>query len=208
MHFTIDKVKSDGRMEVSGQWTSTATTEDLVAENETLTIDDRTASRWEPLRERISSGHSPSSCFADIEREFYQGLRRACRFMRRRGVTLECLLTTAFQNPDALEDLVRQTRCQEYAGLLLNVVRCQVFLSLEQLVAAWLSAVWDSIRDLLWLDLSGHAHDSSFDARIWTMLQRLARLIACDPSRIPKRPRRRDEQPPDDLDDTLRRSIL
>src|SRR5207248_3543659 len=142
----LDKVKADGRIGGSDQRASTATTENPVAENETLTVDGRTASRWEPLRERISSGQSPSDCFADVEREFYFGLRRACRLMARRGVTLECLLTTALENPDALEALVRQTRCQDHASLLLDVVRCQVFLSLEQLVAAWLSAVWDSIR--------------------------------------------------------------
>jgi hypothetical protein len=128
--------------------------------------------------------------------------------MAKRGATLECLLTTAFANSDALEALVRQTHHQDYASLLLNIVWCQVFLSLEQLVKAWLSAVWDSIRDLLQLDLSGHAHDSSFDARIRVMLDRLARLIARNPSRIPNRPCRSSDQPPDDLDDTLRRSIL
>lgn len=179
-----------------------------MAENETLTVDSRTASRWEPLRERISSGHSPSGCFADVEREFYTGLRRACHVMAKRGVTLECLLTTALENPDALEALVRQTCNQDHASHLLDVIRCQAFLSLEQLVAAWLSAVWDSIRDLLQLDLNGHAHDSSFDARIRAMVDRLARLIARNPSRIPNRPRRSDDRPPDDLDDTLGRSIL
>jgi hypothetical protein len=195
-------------MEVSDQRSSTATTENPVAENETLTVDRRTASRWEPLRQRIASGHSPSDCFADLEREFYLGLRRACRLMAKRGVTLECLLTTAFANSDALEALVQKTRYQDHANLLLIIVRCQAFLSLEQLVKAWLSAVWDSIHDLLQLDLSSHAHDSSFDDRIREMLDRLARLIARNPSRIPNRPRRSGDQPPDDLDDTLRRSIL
>jgi hypothetical protein len=128
--------------------------------------------------------------------------------MAQRGVPLETLLTTAYERPDDLEALVRQTRCQDYAALLLDVVRGQVFLSLEQLVAAWLSAVWDVIRDLLQLDLNGHADDAAFNARIRSMLNRLARLIARNPARIPKRPHRPDDQPPDDLDDTLNRSIL
>ena len=179
-----------------------------MAENETLTVDGRTASRWTPLRERISSGQSPSDCFADVEREFYLGLRRACRLMAKRGVPLELLLTTAYESPADLEELVRHTRYQDHASLLLDVVRSQAFLSLEQLVAAWLSAVWDSIRDLLQLDLNGHAHDSSFDAKIRAMLERLARLIARKPSRIPNRPRRSGDKPPEDLDDTLGRSIL
>ncbi len=124
------------------------------------------------------------------------------------GVPLERLLTTAYENPNELEALVRQARYQEYARVLLDVVRCQLFLSLEQLIAAWLSALWDPIRDLLQLDLSCHAQDPSFEAKIRAMLHRLARLIARDPSRIPNRPRRSDELPPDDLDDTLGRSIL
>jgi hypothetical protein len=68
--------------------------------------------------------------------------------------------------------------------------------------------VWDSIRDMLQLDLNGHGQDASFNARIGAMLDRLARRIARDPSRIPNRPRRSDHQPPNDLDDTLDRSIL
>jgi hypothetical protein len=128
--------------------------------------------------------------------------------MAKRGVTLERLLTTAIDSPNDLEALVRQTRHQHHASLLLDVVRGQTFLSLEQLVAAWLSAVWDLIRDLLQLDLNGHAHDSSFETRIRAMLDRLARLIARNPSRIPSRPRRSSDKPPDDLDDTLGRSIL
>jgi hypothetical protein len=181
-----------------------------VAENETLTADGRTASCWDPLRERFASGHSPSHYFADIEERFYFGLRRARALMARRGVTLECLLTTALHNPDALEAIVQQTRLQEYACLLLDVVRArpQDFLSLEQLVAAWLWAVWGAVRDLLQLDLNGHANDASFGARIEAMLNRLARLMACNPTRIPRRPRRPDGQPPDDLDDTLNSSIL
>lgn len=179
-----------------------------MAENETLTIDSRSASRWTPLREQIVSGHSPSNCFADIEREFYRGLRRACELMSRRGVSLERLLTTAFESPSSLEELVGQIGFQIYAGLLLDVVRCQAFLSLEQLVAAWLWAVWDRIRDMIQLDLGGHADDNAFDAKIRGMVERLARLLAQHPSRIPKRPSRSDDQPPDNLDDTLGRSIL
>jgi hypothetical protein len=179
-----------------------------VAENETLSVDGRTASRWEPVRRRIASGESPSGCFADIEEQFYLGLRRARRVMADRGVPLQCLLTTAINSPGDLENLVRQTRCQDYATLLLDVVRCQRFLSLEPLVAAWLSAVWESIRDLLQLDLSGHAPDDAFDARVGAMLNRLARLIARNPSRIPRRPPRPNDQPPANLDDALERSML
>jgi hypothetical protein len=128
--------------------------------------------------------------------------------MAQRGVQLERLLITAYESPGDLEALVGQTRSQDYARLLLDVIRSQSFLSLEQLVAAWLSAVWDSIRDLLQLDLSGHALDSSFDIRVSAMMDRLACLIARNPSRIPPRPRRTGDQPPHDLDDTLGRSIL
>lgn len=196
-------------MGVSGRWASRTTTEAPVAENETLTVDGRTASRWEPTRQRISSGDSLSDCFLDVQQEFYLGLRRAHRLMAKRGVPLETLLTTAYERPEDLEALVRLTCCQDYARLLLDVVRGgQVFLSLEQLVAAWLSAVWDVIRDLLQLDLNGHADDAGFNARIQSMLNRLARLIARNPARIPNLPRRPDGQPPDDLDDTLKRSIL
>jgi hypothetical protein len=178
-----------------------------LAENETLTVDGRTASRWRPLREQIASGESPSGCFAEIERQFYLSLRSACRQMAKQGVTLECLLTTALDNPDELEPLIRQTRNQEHACLLLQVVRCQRFLSLEQLVFAWVLAVWDSIHDLLQLNLNGHALDASFEDKVRGMLNRLARLIARNPTRIPKLPPR-PKNPPNNLDGTLGQSIL
>src|SRR5579859_3184147 len=123
MHFTLDKVKSDERMEQADQQLRQRTGE-RVAENETLTVDGQTASRWTPLRERISSGQF-SDCFADVEREFYLGLRRACRIMTKRGVPLDVLLTTAYERPSDLEELVRHTRYQDYANVLLDVVRSQ-----------------------------------------------------------------------------------
>ncbi len=179
-----------------------------MAENETLTVDGRTASRWRPLREQISSGRSPSECFSEVERQFYLALRSASGLWVKRGVSQELLLVTAFERPQDLEALVRQVCYQDHASLLLDVVRSQALISLEQLVAAWLGAVWDTVRDLLQLDLCGHTADAGFDARVRAMLQRLARLTARNPARIPNRPRRSIDQPPDDLDDTLGRSIL
>jgi hypothetical protein len=178
-----------------------------VAENETLTVDGRTASRWRPLRERLASGEPPTDCFPEVEREFYRALKKACRQWVSRGVSLEGLLTAAAGSPEELEALVRRTRNQDHARHLLDVVRSQTFLSLEPLVSAWLSAVWDSVRDLLQLDLNGRGPGALFEGRIKAMLNRLARLIARTPSRIPKLPPR-PKDPPDDLDGTLRRSIL
>lgn len=179
-----------------------------MAENETITIDGRTASRWRPVRDRISSGESLSDCFADIQDQFYQGLRRACRLMAKRGVPLDCLLTTALERPEDLETLVRQTRNEDYACLLLEVVRNQSFLSLEHLTPAWLSAVLDSVRDSLQLDLNGHSMDTAFNGKIDAMLDRMARLIAQNPSRIPPRPRTAAGRPSDDLGTTLGKSLL
>jgi hypothetical protein len=178
-----------------------------VAENETLTVDGRTASRWTPLRDRILSGHHPSDCFVAIQEQFYQSLRRTRREIDARGVPFDRLLSTAYEAPCDLEALVRQTRYQDHAKLLLDVVRCQAFLSFKQLIAAWLSAVWDSVRDLLQIDLCDHTRDFTFEARIRSMVRRLARLMARNPSRIPGRPRRSDDDAPDDLDDLLGRSI-
>ena len=178
-----------------------------MAENETLQING-IASRWTPIRERVSSGRSPSDCFGDIEREFYRGLKQAGRSMAARGVPLKGLLSTALDRPNDLEALVKQTGCQEHASLLLDVVRCQTFVSTEQLLVAWLSAVWDSVRDLLQLDLCPNAHDPRFDASVRGMVDRIARLMARNPSRIPNRHKRVNDRRLDDLDDTLGRSIL
>lgn len=178
-----------------------------MAENETLIVDGKTASRWTPIQQRIASGDSPLDCFEDIEEHFYKSLRVVRRDMAKCGVTLERLLSTALNRPDELEAVVRQTRNQVHACLLLDIVRCQSFLSLEQLTLAWLSAVWDSVHDLLQLDLSDHAPNAAFDGKIRVMLNRLARLIAQKPTRIPNLPRC-PKDPPDDLDRTLGQSIL
>lgn len=179
-----------------------------MAENETLTIDGATASRWRPVRQRLWAGTPASDCFADIEREFYRGLRSACSIWVRRGVTLEGLLTAALDRSADLEALFILTGHQPYAGVLLEVARSQPFLSLEGLVLAWLGAVWDSIRDQLCLDLAAGSPTAAFAASLRAMLCRLARLIAANPNRVPPRPPRRPSDERDDLDDLLNRDLL
>jgi hypothetical protein len=179
-----------------------------VAENESLSIDGSIASRCTLLRNQIASEVCPSKRLAKIEDQFYLILRRACRKMANKGVSLESLLGTAFENPESLENLVQQTHYQDIAKILLDVVRSQGFLSFEQLVAEWLSAVWDSVRDELRLDLINHICDNSFNTQIQKMLNRLTRLIARNPSRIPPKPRRSNDRSRSVLDDTLGTSIL
>lgn len=179
-----------------------------MAENETLTIDGATASRWRPVRQRLSAGTPASDCFPDIERQFYRSLRSACRKWDRRGVTLEGLLTAALDRSADLEALVRQTGHQDHARVLLEVARSQPFLSLEGLVFAWLEAIWDSIRDQLCFDLAAGTPTAAFNACVRAMLCRLARLIAANPTRVPSRPRRSPTDEGDDLDDFLNRPLL
>lgn len=179
-----------------------------MAENETLTIDGTTASRWRPVRQRLAAGTPASACFSEVERQFYRGLRSACDLWIRRGVTLERLLTAALAQSADLEALVRQTRHQPYACVLLDVARAEQFCSLEGLVFAWLEAIWDSIRDQLCLDLAAGSPTASFQASVRAMLCRLARLIAANPTRVPSRPRRRPTDDGDDLDDLLNRPLL
>jgi hypothetical protein len=146
-------------------------------------------------------------CFPNIQEQFYRTLRGARSHWNERGVSLERMLDTAMHRPDELERMVRQTGYQDAARWLLEVVRCQQFLSLEQLVRAWLTAVWDFVRGQIQLDICEQPPSAEFDARIRAMLDRLARLIAENPTRIPKRlPSPRDR--PDDLDDTLGHSLL
>jgi hypothetical protein len=152
-----------------------------LAENETLTVGGSTASRWRGVQQRLSSGEAVSECFCDIEEQFYRGLRGASKQWARRGVTLEQMLTTAMDAPERLAELVRQVRNQDHARLLLDVVRRQRFLLLEELVAAWLRAVWESIRDQLQLDIADQADAPAVEERVRAMLRRLARLIARNP---------------------------
>lgn len=180
-----------------------------MAENEILTLDGPTASRWSHIRQLLSSGTPARDCFRDIRQQFYLALRSARRQWAREGVTLEGLLTTALERPCDLEALVRQTRNQDFARVLLEVARSQAFLSLEQLVLAWLTTVWDSIRDQLLLDLAAGPPPTAFEADVRAMLGRLARQIANNPTRIPPLPpRRRGTDKGDDLDDLLNRPLL
>lgn len=178
-----------------------------MAENETLTIDGRTASRWRPVQQLLSTGTPASDCYTEIERQFYLGLRSARRLWVERGVTLECLLTTALNRPAELEALVRRTQNQDHARVLLEVVRAGQFASLEQLVLAWLAAIWDSIRDQIRLDLAAGPPTAAFHASMRAMLSRLARLIDANPTRIPNLPRRTTDEG-DDLNDFLNRPLL
>ena len=179
-----------------------------MAENETLSVNGSTASRWRSVQQRLSSGTPASDCFPEIEQQFYRGLRGARRMWGDRDVTLEGLLTVALERPADLEALVRQTRNHDHARVLLDVVRSRQFLSLDQLVFAWLAAVWDSIRDQLRFDLAAGPPTAAFEVGVRAMLGRLARLITANPTRIPNLPRRRPTDDGDDLDDLLNRPLL
>ena len=169
-----------------------------MAENETLT---KTASRLRIVQCRLRAGTAVSECFLDIRRPFYLALRAAYGDWEKQGVTPEQLLITALQQPTELKALVRRTGHQQYARILLKVAESERFLGLEQLVGAWLQAVWDSVQDQLELDLRLDPTNDEFRRRVMTMLRSLAESISRRPNRIPNVPR-------PTLDDELNRPFL
>jgi hypothetical protein len=179
----------------------------FLAENETLTVDRSTASRWSGVRQRIASGEPLRECLGDIEKQFYRSLRSEGKIWENRGVSLKHMLETALERPNELEALVWQVGNTDHARILLDIARHQGFLSLEPLLSAWLTRAWESIRTQLQLDIAYPIPDPDFEDGMSAMLDRLARLMAGNPSRVPSLPRR-SEQQPGGLEKVLNRSLL
>ncbi len=159
-------------------------------ENETLTSDPRTASRWRSLRERLDRGDLPIDLFPEIQREFHNCLRAVYRQWRARGVDPVRLFAAAVADREALLRLVQEARRHDYAQLLRDVAASERDADLGRVVRCWLDLAWDYARTQLQVDRHGGGRHGDFSERAGQMLDHLARGLVENPSRIPRRPSR------------------
>lgn len=95
-------------------------------ENETLYQETSNASRWCPLRARLSGGESPQAILPDLEENLYLALRRAFKRWKQRGVKPEQLFDAAVNDPSALRELVNRTGNDDFGVRLREVThRCR-----------------------------------------------------------------------------------
>jgi hypothetical protein len=175
-------------------------------ENETLFPDARTASRWQPLKERIAGGESPNQIFPDFEDEFYSALRRVFKEWAKHGVNPKEMFEAALNKDcSVLRDLVNQVWNHDYARLLQNATSANECPDLESVLRLFINSAWDRVRDLLQIDCREGGIPDAFLKRVDQMLGHLVRGLLGNPSRIPPRPH--GHKRPPDLDDTLSESL-
>jgi hypothetical protein len=170
-------------------------------ENETLSPDARTASRWQPLRDRVAGGESPDQIFPDLQEQFYRSLRRVFKQWKARGVDPKQLLEAAVTGPAALNDLVARARNDEFARLLQDAIAGEKNPNLEVVVRSFLDSVWEQVRGQLQVDCREDGVSDTFLSRVGQMLERLVMGLLKDPSRVPRRPPNKESPP--DIDDIL-----
>jgi len=171
-------------------------------ENETLFPDARTASRWQPLKERIAGGESPNEIFSDFEDNFYAALRRVFKQWAKRGVNPKQMFEAALnEDRSVLRDLVNQVWNHDYARLLQYATSGEKSLHLDTVLRLFLNSAWDRIRDLLQIDCREGGVSDAFLKRVDQMLDCLRRGLLKNPSRVPNYPRQNKPRP--DIDDAL-----
>ena len=174
-------------------------------ENETLFPNCQTASRWNPLRDRIEGGEPLDELFPDLHRQFYKALQRAFEQCKKRGVDHKQLFEAAMNNRDLLHDLVEQTGYHDYAQLLQNVTFVEPNSELEGVIRGYLDSVWENVRGLLQIDCRDGGVPNSFWCSVDQMLERLRRSLLENPSNMPRCPRK--QGPMQDIEDILKESL-
>ena len=175
-------------------------------ENETLFPDARTASRWQPLRERLSRRESPREIFPDIRKQFYLALRSTFKRWEKRGVKPSQLFEAAQNgNMPVLHNLANQAG-SDCARLLRDAISGETNPDRETVIRLFLNSCLDNVRDQLQIDLCGDGIPDAFLKFADQMLAQLTGGLLKDSSRIPRLPPTR--KPPPDIDDMLGESLL
>lgn len=175
-------------------------------ENETLTHDAGTASRWRPIAHRLDGGATPSELFAEIQTEFYRLFQRLWKQWKRRGVDPAQLFDAALNSGTDFRDILRRLANDSYARFLYEVARDTESADRERLIQEYVEEVWKNAEGELQLNRRDESRSLEFTAHVQRMLSRIIGSLIADPSRIPSQPPR--SEPPSDLDTELNRSLL
>jgi hypothetical protein len=174
-------------------------------ENETLFLETGNASRWCPLKARVAAGEALNAILPTLADEIYLALRWAVRWWKRRGVLPEQLFAAAVNDPTTLRALVNRTGNEDCAQLLQDCTAGEVNPDRETVLRSFLDSFWEHVRGHLQLDCREGGVPPSFLDDVGQILDRIARGLLRNPSRIPPRPPRKG--PPPDIDDFLGQSL-
>lgn len=174
-------------------------------ENETLMPDNRSASRWKPISDRIDNSHSPVDELPNIQSQFYAQLRGIWKKWKSRGVDPARLFEAVLTDQRAFHDLLRQTNNDPDARLLREVAVSLESADMETLICDFLAAAWESVEAQLHLGRHGESSSPEFQGEVQHMLDGLHRHLIVDQSRIPPC---RSKVPSPDLDARLGESLI
>jgi len=176
-------------------------------ENESLIYDAKTASRWQPLSDRMDGGQMPNDMFGDIQDSFYLLCGKVWRRWKRFGVDPSQLFDAALNDPkNALPDLIKRVSYDGSAQLLRDVAAELPEADMEELMRRFFNAAWEDAEGQLQLNRRDEARSPEFIEQVNEMLNRIVTSLLNNPSRFPNRPSR--NEPPPDLDLMLGQNLL
>ena len=177
-----------------------------MAENETLIFDAKTASRWQPLSERMDGGQMPNDMFGDIQDSFYRLCGKVWKQWKGFGVDPSQLFDVALNDPNALSHLIKRVSNDRSAQLLRDVAADLPGANMEELMHGFFNAAWEEAEGQLQLNRRDEARSPEFIEQVNQMLNRIVTSLLNNPSRFPNRPSR--NEPPPDLDFMVRQNLL
>ena len=185
-----------------------------MAENESLDLS--SSPRMQVIFDAFFKGGSCPEVSSKLERAVTDGLRKAIKQFRAKGVTLADLLKSR-DCPQELRQLLRKTQGHDYARLFADAAATSGT-SEKDCIAGWIGAVLDKMTDQICLRVAGRGSWSTIDAvqafaaevrdALTPNIERLVAKLAADPDWIPKRAPTKCPTPVDPTAELLNFSLL
>jgi hypothetical protein len=128
-----------------------------MAENESLDIDSRYGKAWRHLVHAAESGQSHELVAAGFKKTFHRALKRAIKQLQKCSVTISDFVNARFSR-SRCDALLKQCMGNDFARLLVDVMRANPNAHTEQLVQNWLYGVRDKILAQIGSAVLGSGH--------------------------------------------------
>jgi len=132
-----------------------------MAENESLDLISPRAQRWNAVRDAAQKGASTEQVGAITRKIFLKMIRKVVGQFENYGVTTSDFVSKR-GSPRDLKKLIRQTKCHDYAVLLVSVLESCPDASPTECIYRWGHAIFDRVFDQIGLELGGTEAFPSF----------------------------------------------
>ena len=152
-----------------------------MAENESLDLGSSYAKRWEVAVTAVLNGDPCETLVPKVSKALYDGVRKALKQFRERGVTLADLLNARDSGP-RLRQLVRQTGGHQYARIFESAAHASGP-TVEDCLRGWVEAILDKVFDQICLRVA-EADDSRPFFDLKELLDKVREGVALDVGHI------------------------